>query len=616
MNSEYRPSPITLYDLEPGIKIGPEDNRFLLVREIGGGGMGKIWLARDLEEEKLEGGEQFKALKIVNPLLRNSPRALEALKREAARASKLSHPNIINVYGYRLSSDGWPFVSMDYLEGRDLDRLLADEGQLSWPRTLELLRPIAAALDYAHQEHGLIHRDLKPGNVFITRAGQVKLLDFGVAHRLRLTRSVVNVQASDSSGTPEYMPPEAFTAGKPEPTQDVYALACLTYEMLTGDPPYTPEAAMLRNPALLPSPPPELTDAAWAVLKRGLAYDKQDRPGTAGELVEQLATAQQPAQRPKKPADRSFHLFLILVMAGLLGGSGVYAWQKWFDDSLQSSRDLAEFRDKLKDGAPGPVMIQIPAGEFLMGSPEDEPGRDSDEGPQHEVQVPAFAIARTETTVGQFRAFVEDTGYETDAESGNGCFAWNANHNKWEQLKERDWRNPGFTQTEAHPVICVSWNDTVAYAGWLSKQTGERYRLPTEAEWEYAARAGTTTPFWTGDCIHTDQANYGGNVDYNGCGANTGVSRGQTVAAGSLQANAWGLHDTAGNVWEWVQDCWHDSYRGAPADGSAWEEPGCARRVVRGGGWFSRPQLVRSANRYGYAPDAAYDILGFRLARD
>ena len=156
----------------------------------------------------------------------------------------------------------------------------------------------------------------------------------------------------------------------------------------------------------------------------------------------------------------------------------------------------------------------------------------------------------------------------------------------------------------------------MAYAEWLSAQTGNHYRLLTEAEWEYAARAGTETPFWTGNCIHTDQANYNGDYDYNDCGAKTGDFRGQTVETGSLPANSWGLHETAGNVWEWVQDCWHDDYQGAPEDGKAWEEPGCARRVLRGGGWGDKPVNVRSANRNGGVPDDAFNVLGFRLARD
>jgi len=131
-----------------------------------------------------------------------------------------------------------------------------------------------------------------------------------------------------------------------------------------------------------------------------------------------------------------------------------------------------------------------------------------------------------------------------------------------------------------HPVIDVSWNDARAYAEWLSRETGAVYRLPTEAEWEYAARAGTRTPFWTGDCIHTDRANYNGNYDYNGCGAKTGIYRQQTVAAGSLPANNWGLHEMPGNLWEWTADCWHSSYDNAPVDGGPWGEE-------NGGVWFA-----------------------------
>ncbi len=168
-------------------------------------------------------------------------------------------------------------------------------------------------------------------------------------------------------------------------------------------------------------------------------------------------------------------------------------------------------------------------------------------------------------------------------------------------------------------MINVSWKDATAYAAWLSAQTGESYRLPTEAEWEYAARAGTSTPFRTGNCIHTDQANYNGNYDHNSCGAKTGIFRGQTVPAGSLPANPWGLHEVAGNVWEWTQDCWHKNYQGAPSDGSAWgQENGgdCARRVLHGGGWLDFPRSLCSAPRYLLTADVGYNSIGIRLARD
>jgi len=675
MDNDYRPSAVTVLDqLEPGFEIGPDDNRFVLLRKIGGGGMGQVWLARDLLEEKLEGGEHYKALKVINPQLQDSPRALAALQREALRAAKLAHPNIINVYGLRQGSDGWPFVIMDYLQGRDLDRLLGEEGQLSWSRTLELLQPVAAALDYAHAKHGLIHRDLKPGNVFITDTNEVKLLDFGLAYRLRLSRVVVNIQSLDSSGTPEYMPPEAFAAGEPEPTQDVYALACLAYEMLVGQPPYAREAAMLRSPDLLPSQPTALTAAAWAVLKRGLAYDKQARPATAGELIHLLALAQQsdspeimrpavsteasaqvqplhpapvelepdsPATRgnspepeppiqpvpldpepdpprsaeppqtstQQQPAKRSFSLPLIVLLTVLLAGGGLFAWQTWFAESPQrplaapapkpewQARPAAEavpppealivFRDKLKDGTLGPVMVKIPAGEFLLGSPADEPGRDDDER-QHPVAIDElFSIGQFEVTFEEYDRFAQATGRKKPSDEN-----WGRNR---------------------RPAIHVTWFDAMAYAEWLSEQTGQNYRLPTEAEWEYAARAGTTTPFSFGNTISPEQANYDGQHSYNG--GPTGVYRARTVPVGQFPPNAWGLHDMHGNVWEWTcsqyvkrygsaeQQCKNKSYANALG-------------VVRGGGWYFKPAMLRSANRHGLAPGQAQNFLGFRVVRD
>jgi formylglycine-generating enzyme required for sulfatase activity len=273
-------------------------------------------------------------------------------------------------------------------------------------------------------------------------------------------------------------------------------------------------------------------------------------------------------------------------------------------------------------------MVVIAAGRFLMGSPDNEPERSTDEGPQHGVAVQnPFALGRCEVRVGEFRAFIDDTGYRTEAErpvteggAARGCYGWDAAKGSGELRPEFNWRNPGFTQGDDHPVVCVSWNDGRAYAHWLSLRTGQPYRLPTEAEWEYAARAGTTTPFsiGTGNCINTDQANYDGNSDYNGCGAKTGVYRRQTLPVGSLPPNPWGLHEVAGNVWEWVADCWHKGYQGAPIDGSAWGEAGggdCARRVVRGGGWDDFPRNLRSAARNWGPAGGASGTLGLRLAR-
>ena len=242
-------------------------------------------------------------------------------------------------------------------------------------------------------------------------------------------------------------------------------------------------------------------------------------------------------------------------------------------------------------------MVRLPGGRFLMGSPDSEPDREDDEGPQHWVQVPSFEIGRYPVTFAQWDACV----------AGGGCA---------HQPDDEGW---GRGQ---RPVINVSWNDAQEYVLWLSRETGNRWRLPTEAEWEYAARAGTTTPFYTGDCITTSQANYCGNFDYgddyNNCGAMTGVFLEQTQPVGSYMANPWGLFDMHGNVWEWVEDYYHDSYKRAPTDGSGWAKiPLWARkyRMLRGGSWGNNPKSVRSASRCMDDPGSRCALFGFRVAR-
>jgi formylglycine-generating enzyme required for sulfatase activity len=273
----------------------------------------------------------------------------------------------------------------------------------------------------------------------------------------------------------------------------------------------------------------------------------------------------------------------------------------------------------------GPEMVLIESGRLSMGSPEGEKGRSGDEGPQHPVAVvKPFALARCETRVGEFRRFVEETGYLTDAERGGGCYTLKADGSGGEQRADASWRTPGFPQDDIHPVVCVSFNDARAYARWLSLRTGAAYRLPTEAEWEYVARAGSTTSrFWGDDpdaaCIYANGADKVAKArfpDWMVADCDDGALF--TAPAGSYRHNPYGLSDMLGNVWEWVEDCWHDSYQGAPSDGAAWLETDggdCARRVLRGGGWNFIPWYLRSANRFRFTADDADDFVGLRLAR-
>jgi formylglycine-generating enzyme required for sulfatase activity len=266
-----------------------------------------------------------------------------------------------------------------------------------------------------------------------------------------------------------------------------------------------------------------------------------------------------------------------------------------------------------KDFENGPEMVIAPLGRFLMGSPKDEPQRESwqagTESPQDEVTIPKpFAIGRCAVTRGQFAAFVA-TGQKVEG----GAYVWTGS--EW---KKESWRDPGFTQDDTHPVVCVNWDDAQAYVAWLSWASGASYRLPSEAEWEYACRAGSVTPFWLGASITPDQANYDGNYTYDG-GGKKGEYRKRTVPARSFEVNPWGLYQVHGNVWEWCEDLWHASYSDKPAGlkttGEAWTTGDGGARVRRGGSWNNRPQNLRSAYRYASGPDIRSSDIGFRVAR-
>ncbi len=236
-------------------------------------------------------------------------------------------------------------------------------------------------------------------------------------------------------------------------------------------------------------------------------------------------------------------------------------------------QDLSVFRDR--DEPWCPEMVALPKGSFLMGSPDGV--GDGDERPQHYVQIGyRLAVGRYPVTFEEYDRFGAATGAPPPKDEGWG--------------------------RGRRPVINVSWQDAQAYVRWLGEMTGQPYRLLSEAEWEYAARAGTTTRYVFGEDISAEQANFHFDVR-------------QTTEVASYPANARGLHDMHGNVWEWVEDCWNDSYQGAPVNGSAWTTGDCSRRVLRGGSWYVGPEYLRSADRIRNNPDNRGSVVGFRVAR-
>jgi formylglycine-generating enzyme required for sulfatase activity len=287
-----------------------------------------------------------------------------------------------------------------------------------------------------------------------------------------------------------------------------------------------------------------------------------------------------------------------------------------------------------------PVMAAIAAGKFSMGSPSMEYDRVEFQEYRHEVALSDFYLAEREVTVGEFRRFVEDTGFRTSAEKAGGADYYNEASGEWETAEGYSWRRPGFTQDDDHPVVNVSWFDAVEYCNWLSAREGldpvyrvsggqarwdrsaNGYRLPTEAEWEYACRAGTAGPFSTGERISTAQANYDGSRPYFNNGR--GLFRKRTMPAASFPPNPWGLYDMHGNVWEWCWDIYGLFYHSGPE--GVTPPPALSRdplgaetgayRVNRGGGWASPGKSLRSAARSGDYPETANSGVGFRVARN
>jgi formylglycine-generating enzyme required for sulfatase activity len=305
-----------------------------------------------------------------------------------------------------------------------------------------------------------------------------------------------------------------------------------------------------------------------------------------------------------------------------------------FGKRLRNARLYASFApgqviaDRFLDtNGSAPAVVVIPTGRFVMGSPADETDHRDNEEPQRQVQISVgFALGQTEVTVAQFREFVKAIRYRSEAERVGTGSVYDESTGRINDRRGIDWERDykGDRANDKLPVLNVSWNDANEYVSWLSQRTGKRYRLPSEAEFEYVLRAGTQTRFWWGDGDpQTIVANVTGDGDRSpgkrSWGrAFPGYSDGYWGPAPvkSFPPNPFGVFDLDGNLSEWVDDCWHDNYVRAPRDSTAWINPGCTRRVIRGGSWGSAPDQVRSAYRLSAPADSRSARVGFRVARD
>jgi formylglycine-generating enzyme required for sulfatase activity/predicted Ser/Thr protein kinase len=552
---------------ELGEALPPAIGRFRVIRMLGKGGMGAVYLVHDPKLDRRV------ALKVPH-----SGQDRKRFLREARAAARFHHPNFCPIHDFG-EADGQAFLVMAYIEGHPLSQGIIHGHPWESRKAVEVIQKLAVALAKAHQT-GIIHRDLKPGNIMVDAQGGLIVMDFGLAREIGSDETSLTLPGA-IVGTPAYMAPEQADPD-PEnpigPRSDVYSLGVILYEMIAGRRPFVGSAKMVQAQLLTTDPPPisahrpEVDPELETICRKAMARTVNNRYGSMADLAEAL--------------------------------------QCWLEG-------------KSRTNSIGMKLMLIPAGEVMMGSDDSDPDAGDDEKPRHRVQITRpFYLSTTPVTVAQFRRFVQETGYRTEAErDGKGGYGWDEQAGAFRRCPNYTWRSPGFAQGDDHPVVIVSWNDAVAFCEWLGRHEGQVYRLPTEAEWEYSCRAGTSSRYWFGD--DPEELASVGNVadgtakerfpDWRTIEAKDGFVF--TSPVGRFRANGFGLFDMHGNVWEWCSDGYDPEYyrQSPPSDPPGSSE--VANRVFRGGGWDFDPRNCRSAGRSRGTPDFRSNNLGFRVAR-
>jgi formylglycine-generating enzyme required for sulfatase activity len=587
-------------------------SRYKIITLLGKGGFGETYLAEDLDIPT--NPKPKRVVKLLSPQNRN-PQVLQLAKelfdREAEvlyRLGQLSD-QIPNLFAH-FEEKGEFYLVQEFVDGHDLTTELTPGKQLSEAEVVKLIQEILEVLAVVHQ-HKIIHRDIKPQNIMRRRQdGKLVLIDFGAVKEIQgMTISQGQITSTVCIGTPGYMPNEQ-AKGKPNLCSDVYAVGMLGIQALTGISPHQlPEDSSTGE--VIWRQWANVGDRVAGVLTNMVRSNHGQRYQTATEALQVLIPPPPPPPSPPPPPVPRRKIIQTLGLVGAGFGLAIVGERLLFNKSEQNpgvsdksglalktfpfetvtvdargkitKRDNHQAQYFVEDLGNGVTleMVQIPGGKFLMGSPPEEAGRGDNEGPQHEVTVPEFFMGKYEVTQAQYQAIM-----------GN---------------------NPANFKGEKRPVERVSWNDAVEFCKRLSQKTRRSYRLPSEAEWEYAARAGTTTPFYFGETITTDLANYDGTYTY--ASAPKGEDRQQTTDVGKFPPNSFGLYDMCGNIGEWCLDKYNNTYDGAPTDGSAWLSSG-DNLVLRGGSWIYVPKVCRSASRLNNLRAGrvyVYDAIGFRV---
>ena len=525
--------------------------RFELIEFIGEGGMSGVYKAVDRRKVEGKAADPHVAVKLLALTFADHSAALAVLQREANKLQRLAHPNIVRAIDCDRDDD-IVFMTMEYLEGESLAKKL-DGSPMPAPEAAMILERVASALAFAHS-HGILHADFKPGNVLVTREGEVKVIDFGIARAMASFDTGRTAKPKHDSGhfralTPGYASPEMLEGEPADVRDDVYALGCVAYELFTGEHPFSRwPATRARDSGFKLARHPMLSRRQFKALAGALRFSRATRTSNVARFMDQFRGRPLNAPRWALPAGIAAAVLAAILLIGLSSPPPVTGEER--------AAPPPKPGELFRDCPTCPLMRAVPAGRFEQGTAAGI-GRSPHELPRHAVAITApFGIGVHEVTVGEFAEFAEATGLQS-----TGCGTYEG---EWRMDSAHSWREPGFPQAFAHPATCVSWHEATAYAAWLSQKTAQVYRLPTAAEWEYAAGGGVDAQNpWGTDaaaaCRSANVADAAAGKRYPGWNVQP-CDDGFVFSApvGSFAANAFGLKDTLGNVFEWVEDCWFD----------------------------------------------------------
>lgn len=639
--------------LEAGQIIGPDHHQFKLTSQLKDNNLGQLWNAEDLSTSTLVPV----TLQIFNPALLKHKGFIDQIQKHVSLSKKIKHPHLVEYYGLFKHKSVMLFYATELLDGMTLSQLL--EGgkykKLAEKQKQGLMLQLAGAIDSAHASLAQPHKAISPDSIYINKKGGVKLSGFALDGCFNIAAEMQSTQPLHQA----YQAPEAFHPDQLSLKADIYSLACIIYHLHTGKAPFTVDEEEERRVRKELKKPGAMNDQQWLILDEGFATDPEQRPAKALDLVKQILSEGQKTSSDNANDEKgldtdkkkigvfniprwvvtllifSFGFLLGFTIAFFIGLGNTNDVQMALNQTrlelkqvqedianlqetlqlerqdrdletkqLQEALDqrigevnelrvelldvkyedpdkLTVFTDQLEDGFKGPQMVIMPRGIFTMG--DQQLIGDDNELPSHDVTIDhRFAISRNEVTFTDYDYYATSMGRPLPKDDG-----WGRGN---------------------RPVINVSWKEAKAYVQWLALLTGQPYRLPTEAEWEYAARAGTITNYWWGDKLEKERA------VCDECGTEWDGKK--TAPVASFPANSWGIHDMNGNVDEWVEDCYQTSYFGAPTDGSAMIDGDCKFRVMRGGSWFDIGRVIRSSSRYRHPADAKKNSWGFRIALD